>query len=170
MMPSLPDHIELHCGRIHRGWSGTSVGEDWPFQIIEMRGGSLAGISVFSTLGLSKYPLLNYAKHTSIQQELIFVSQTQTGERNIPALLLDLGTEAVNSGRAYTIKTLVGPRQSNVVVGTGFSALYLTTPGCLPDSFGIFNGVREGKVFILWAIPVFYDEAAYIQHYGGDKF
>lgn len=162
--------LENHAGTIQRAWNQYPGEEKWPFQVIEMRGGVLEGISVFATLGLSEFSLRSKSQEKSIRHELILSIPTALGELNVPSLLHSLGKEAIDKGRAYFRGEVIGPRPGVLLPNTGFKALFVAPPVCFPDSFSSFNSPDGSTIIIAWLIPIYLVEALFVSANGWNQF
>src|SRR5438105_9150582 len=106
---TLLEHIESYLGETEGGWRDPP-GEQWPFYVLQFNNGPISKATVFSTLGLSEFELASPFAGRTIRHELIFMAQSGFGYRNIPAILHDVGTEAISRGRAYLCGEVIGPR------------------------------------------------------------
>ncbi len=177
-MATLIAHLERHLGPIQHGWSETPDGGSTPFQVAECRGGPLQGISAFVTLGLCRYALPSgLCEHglrspgagESIRHELIITAQTRFGARNIPALLQQVGMEAISRGSAYLRGEVLGPRGC-LFEGKPFEALYVALPVFLEDQFTCFETEDGHDAVIAWLVPVTRAEARYVDEQGWEQF
>src|SRR3954452_12207515 len=93
--------LESHLGTIEFGWTKDDRGEQLPVQIAKYSEGPFSGTKTFSTLGLNKVPLTSYVSGKQIWQELIFVSYSNIGNLNLPALLAQVSQMALVSQTAF---------------------------------------------------------------------
>lgn len=158
-------HFERHLGPIQHGWNSKLDGWHAPFQVIQMGGGSIKGAKVLVTLGLSNYSLSINDKSTHLRQELMFMFYEEDGPRNLPAVLQQVGLEALSRDKAYSLGEVLGPR-GELTTGSELEALFITQPVYLPDSFHVFRPVGDEPIVIGWLVPITVSEAAYIKIHG----
>jgi hypothetical protein len=165
---SLIAHYEKYLGTIQGGWSRFDE-RRLPFQIVECRSERLRGISSFATLGFSKYALAMGSSGRTIRSELMMVAHTSFGSKNIPALMEQVGSEAIESGSAYLYGDVIGPR-GQLFEDKAFEALYVTTPVCMPDRFAVLECQEGNDIVIAWLIPITHSEAHFVFKNGPDAF
>jgi hypothetical protein len=90
--------LENHLGAIECGWTKDDMGGLLPVQIAKYSKGPFSGTKSFSTLGLNKVPLTSYVSGKQIWQELIFVTYSNIGNLNIPAILAQVSQMALDNG------------------------------------------------------------------------
>ena len=168
-MAKLVEHLEKHLGRIEKGWDRTPDRDDIPFQVIACRGGAHAGVRAFSTLGLSSQGLRSAVSEKVIHQELFLAVPETFGEANLPALLQQVGLEAIEANLAYLRGDVIGPR-GPLLDGKTFEALYVAMPVYFPDSFGACRLSDSVTVVIAWLIPITKREAAFVARQGWGAF
>ena len=168
-MPSLIEHYEKYFGMVQHGWSKSADATDMPFQVVECQGGTFQGMSCFATLGLSMHELRSSTTGKAIRQELFLVAPTNFGSRNIPGLLQQIGTEALDGGLAYLRGDVIGPR-GNLFEGKAFQAIYVSMPVYFPEALKTFVGEEGYAIVIAWLVPITQIEAFYIRNYGWEKF
>jgi hypothetical protein len=163
---SLVDHLEAHLGRIERGWLESPDGDKMGFSVVECR--PTAGHRWFSTLGLSNFALRCPRSSKIIRLELVFAAPESFGARNIPALMQNVGAEAIGLERAYLRGEVIGPRGS-LLDGLPFTALYVAMPAYFPDSFHAFQDDNRTVVFA-WLVPIMDSEAEFVAKRGWSEF
>jgi hypothetical protein len=161
-------HLEDHLGRITRGWRTGEHGGPLPFDVVELERSPLAGVKVLSTVGLSKTPLCVAGATKHLRQEYVAMFRESDGARNMPALLQQIGTEALAKGRGHMIGDVLGPR-GPLRAGATVSALYVAMPVYLPESFASCREGDEAIVFA-WLVPITAAEAHYIREHGSHAF
>jgi hypothetical protein len=167
-MKDLIEHLESHLGPIQVGWKD-SDGTVWPFHVLRFSGGPLANAVTYSTLGLSDTPLPSPVSPKQVRHELLFMARPAFGDRNIPALLHQVGTEALGRGRPYLRGDVIGPR-GTLMPGTAMEALYVSLPVYLPDSFATYRSPAGVACVLAWLVPITRDEAAFVKTGGWDAF
>ena len=88
MTAPLIQHLEATLGPIECGYE-----HDWPFYVLRFAGGPIAECYTFVTLGLSDHILFNPHNQREFRQELVLMARPEWSERNIPAILHQVGTE-----------------------------------------------------------------------------
>jgi hypothetical protein len=80
--------MELCFGRIQHGFDAPTTGDAVDeVQFIECRGGFVGGVSVVSTLGLSRFALESSTSEKKIRQELFFLAKEDQLPDNTAAVL-----------------------------------------------------------------------------------
>lgn len=167
-MNSLIAHLESHLGQIESGWRD-SDGTNWPFHVLRFSGGPLAGTVTYCTLGLSDTPLQSPVSAKQVRHELLLMARPAFCDRNIPAVLHQVGTEAIRAGRPYLRGDVIGPR-GTLILGTRMEALYVSLPAYLPDSFAACTAPDGTARVFAWLVPITSDEAAFAKAKGWDAF
>lgn len=167
-MNELVRHLETHLGQISGGWKD-SDGTDWPFYVVRFLGGPISDTVTYSTLGLSDVPLPSPVSDKQVTHELIFMTRLLTSDRNVPAILHELGVEAISRQRPYLAHEVIGPR-GTLIEGTKMEALYVTVPVYLPDSFAVCQSPEGASRVFAWLVPITRDEAAFIRTKGWKEF
>jgi len=168
-MTGLVEHLEAHLGPIEAGWSSDADGDAVPFQVARFAHGPVAGTRVFSTLGLSDYPLPSRASDKLIRHELVMLAREVFGERNIPGLLQQVGLEALRKSSPYLRGDVIGPR-GPLFNGSEMRALYVAMPVYFPDSFAVFEPPDGEPIVMGWLVPILEREAAYVRAKGWEAF
>ena len=88
---------------------------------------------------------------------------------NVPAILHQVGTEAINKGRAYLRGDVIGPR-GTLISGTGMEAIYVSVPVYLPDSFATYNSPEGVCSIFAWLVPITCPEAEFAKTKGWEAF
>lgn len=163
------DHIEKYLGAIQHGWKTSPDGEPMKFQVIECLGGELAQARVFSTLGLSDFPLRSAASDKLIRHELLIAVPDSFEHRNIPAVLQQLASDVLKRESAY-LRGEVVERNNPIFSGKPFHAFYAAIPIILPEKFGTFLFGGGDQAVFVWMVPITKLEASYVRSKGWSKF
>lgn len=166
--PKVVAHLESCLGPVDAGWRHAEAGYPLPFDVALFRSGPLEDSATFSTVGLSNQELRSERSGKVIRHELVVVTRQGFGVRNIPALMQQLGMEAIREGRAYLRGEVVGPRDA-IFEGTQMAAFYVSAPSCFPSSFARV-ATSEGVVVFAWFIPITRPEAEYVLREGWEQF
>jgi hypothetical protein len=168
----LIEHLESELGIIKTGWNKFPEEEEtWPFQVAEMNNGFYQNISAFSTIGLSWYPLVSDVSGKIIYQELIILLPENYGQRNVPAVLHDIGQYALDNSRAYLRGEVFDYYQGVIFTETNFTAFYIARPVYFSDNFFECHDSKTGnKIILCWLIPIYQSEKIFIKENGWNKF
>jgi Suppressor of fused protein (SUFU) len=167
-VPHVIGHIEKFCGPIVQGWSCDADGNEMPFQVAQMQGGPIAGTTTYSTLGLSKIPLLARNSDRVIRHELVMLSRSNAIPKNMPSLLQEVAMEAVQRNVAYVRGEVIGPRRS-LFRGSTVTALYVAIPVYFPQDFSTVE-YDVGRAIFAWLVPITGQEVSLINEIGWDEF
>lgn len=168
-MSSLIEHYEQYVGTVQHGWSRSADGIAMPFHVVECRGSAFQGVSIFATAGMSEFELGSAASSKVIRQELLLAVPTGFGARNIPGLLQQIGTEAIDRGLAYLRGNVIGPR-GDLFEGKAFQAIYVTIPVYFPEALRTFKGDDGQSIVIAWLVPITQSENFYVREHGWEAF
>lgn len=157
-MSTLIDHLERFCGPLQYGVSREVNGEQLPFHVVRLESSGSSGIQVLSTLGLSNYALESRVSGKTILHELIVVLRIDQPLKSLPAVLVDIGIEAIEAGVAYLRGDVIGPR-GPLAEGSELTALYAAIPSCFPDEFHSFVREDGATVVFVWLVPISTEEA-----------
>ncbi len=166
----ITDHLERHLGSIEQGWSTSATGEKVPFSVVRLSGGLvLKNRKVFATVGLSDHILTSRGSTKRIRQELVFIAPVAFGDRSIPALLQQVGLQALQRHRALLRGDVLGPRGLLFEHGE-MEALYVSIPVYLPEPFASFERTAGETVIMAWLVPISGAEAAFVEQHGWEAF
>src|SRR5215471_1203614 len=163
------DHIEKYLGKIQGGWKTTPDGNPMGFQIIECWGGQIPKARAFSTLGLSDFPLRSAVSEKIIRHELLMAVPDSFGERNVPAVLQQLGSNALERKSAYLAGEVV-ELGNPIFSGLPFYAFYTAIPVVLPEQFRSYAFEDGERMVFAWMVPITKLEAAYVRRQGWSRF
>ncbi|MDR6881017.1 hypothetical protein J2X61_002766 [Bacillus sp. 3255] len=162
--------MERHPGTIQYCWSKDADGNKLPFQIVKYSNGHpFSGTTTYSTLGLSNDTLKSSVSGKQIRQELVFVSDSTFGDKNIPGIIQQVGLKALNNKMAYLRGDVIGPYGS-LFDNSRLEALYVTLPIYFPNSFHTFFGNDNFPIVMSWLVPITLEEANFAKLNGWDKF
>lgn len=162
-------YLESFLGKIERGWSKDADGKEIPFQVVKYSGGPFPNTVTYSTLGLSNEKLASPVSIKQIRQELIFISYSSFGDKNVPGILQQVGLRALKSKNSYLRGEVIGP-YGPLFKASELEALYVTIPVYFPDSFHTFNSKSSISVVQSWLVPITSKEANFVKQNGWDKF
>jgi hypothetical protein len=164
----LPAHLESFLGPIDGGWRDCD-GTKWPFQVVRFSGGPITGARTFVTLGFSFTLLHSPECEGEFRLELMIMARQSFGDRNIPALLHQIGMYAVSSKHGYLRGSVLGPN-GRIFEGSEMEAFYVTVPTYLPDEFAEFAHCEHYGGSIAWLIPIYRSEATFVSEQGWNAF
>ncbi len=162
----LADHIEEYLGEILTKYAKDQEGNDVPFLVAHCPSG-IESVRVFCTIGLSNYPLDCRGKH--ILQELMFEVLHKHGVRNYPAILQQLGKQALEKQTAFAPGDIV-ELPYRIFEDRDFHSFYATRPGFMPEEFLEYKTGDGDKVTFTILLPVSPQEEKYIKKYGYERF
>lgn len=167
MRPPLIKHYEDHLGEIIAGWSGDEEGRAMPFQVV-LFPGTISGVNVLGTAGVSSVPLVLGQGSKVLRQELVLMFREHDGAQNLPGVLQQLGTEMLAKNAAYSPGQVIGPR-GPIVEGATVCAFYVAPPAYFPESFQVCRETPEPVVFA-WLVPITETEATFVRAQGREAF
>lgn len=91
------------------------------------------------------------------------------GERNVPAVLQQVGVEILGTGRAVLRGDLI-ELGGAVIAGTSMTGLYATLPVYCNDAFASCPVEDGPEVAIVWLVPVHPSEADFVRTSGWQAF
>jgi hypothetical protein len=168
-MNGLFEHVESFLGQMEYGWKD-SDGTVWPFHVLRFSGGPIANTITITTMGLSDTPMPSPVSNKQIRHELLFMARPSFCDGNIPAILHQVGMEAISDNRPYLRGELIGPRRGTLIAGTRIEALYVTNPFYLPDSFAPYRSPEGIACVFAWLIPITAKEAEFASKLGWKRF
>lgn len=161
--------LENYFGEIEYGWNVDYEGNVLPFQIVKYKKGPFTGTTTYSTLGLSKQNLFSPISNKKIRQELIFVSYSNFGDKNIPGILQQVGLQAINNKVAYLRGDVIGP-YGKLFEYSNLEALYVSIPVYFPETLQTYKDDGDLPIIQTWLFPITFNEAKFIKENGWDEF
>jgi hypothetical protein len=162
-MAHLVEHLEQYLGTIAGGWSKDADGNRMHAQIIRIVDGPIQGVTSYSTLGLSRYPLALPAK-APVRMELLMMVRSGHFERFVPSIMQQLVDGVIHQGRAPLRGEVIGP-WGPLDPDTGLEAFYFGSPVYQPEEF-VTCADPEGSIVISWLMPLYPAEAAFVSTHG----
>lgn len=157
----LPEHYELHLGKIARGWSDET--EKHGIQIVCFERQPEAGVKTYATLGLSRY-IVELPGQKLIRQELLISANELFASDAVAGLVLSLAEYIVKRGKALLRGEVIGPG-APVVEGSTLAAIYVTNPSPFDRSFAEFDSGSPATVFA-YLVPITGEEATLVSKRG----
>ncbi len=164
----LIEHLESNFGRIESGWNSQEPA-DPAIQIVEFRGGKMAGVTVISTLGLSSFALQSSVSKKQIRQELFIMLKDGQLDSRLPAILDQVARESVRTNRPV-LRGEVVEKQNPVLGERNLVALYATLPVYYPERFWTLHDEDQGDVAFGWLLPIKRKEESYVRQNGWSAF
>jgi hypothetical protein len=158
----LIEHVEASLGSMAGGWASDASGRPLPFQIGRFEGAPAAGLTTYSTLGLSRHALDQ--PNGSVRQELVMAIDDRYASDQLPALLATVG-EMVLDGHRALLRGEVLPPRGPIVDGAALEALYVAAPVVFAEEFAQFDGTEPPTIFA-WLVPIRASEAELIASHG----
>jgi len=167
--PALIEHMELCFGRIQHGFDAPTTGDAVDdVQFVECRGGFVRGVSVVSTLGLSRFALESSTSEKKIRQELFFMAKEDQLPDATAAVLHQVVGHLTRTNRAVLRGHAIN-RPGTLFHGLDFVALYCTLPIYYPNE--MWTCRSEGiEVALCWLLPITEAEWAFHARNGWSKF
>jgi Suppressor of fused protein (SUFU) len=167
--PALIEHMELCFGRIQRGFEPPTTGDAVDeVQFVECRGGFVRGVSVVSTLGLSRFALESSTSEKKIRQELFFMAKEDQLPDNAAAVLHQVVGHLTRTSKAV-LRGHAIKRPGILFHKWDFVALYSTLPIYYPHE--MWTCRSEGiEVVPCWLLPITEAERGFHARNGWSKF
>lgn len=164
---SLIDHLELYFGKIESGreskeWADSAI------QVVECRHGTIPGVIVVSTLGLSNFAIKSTVSGKEIRQELFVMVKDEQVDPRLVAALDQVARECARTDKPV-LRGEVVEKQNHLLEKGDFVALYATLPIYYPNASWTFHA-KEGDVVFCWFLPIKAEERLYIQQHGWAAF
>lgn len=166
MIKGLVDHVERHLGEIAGEWDADPEGNPLPFGIVHYAPAAddERGIEVFSTLGMSDYPL----GERGVRVELLMIGRYGMTAGSIPPILHHAGMMPIDADDVPQLGDVYTDVESLREVSP-MDMLYVGRPLYQRPEFSPFdNGVA--RVHFLWLIPIHDVEADFIEDRGWQEF
>lgn len=157
---SLPAHYERNLGPIVQGWSDKNSSDG--LQIISFASQPEAGVTTFSTLGLSRF-VLKLSGNRDIRQELLVSANDGFSRSEVASFLLSLAESLLEGKQALLRGEVIGPGDP-IIPGASVRAIYVANPSPFNDSLTQFTSAPP-TVFA-YLIPITFDEAALVRNHG----
>lgn len=168
---SLISHIENYLGKIERACTRTSEGKDLSFHILKCTEGQVSDTKAFCTIRLGSHCLPSKTSDKVIHHELVMMVPSIFPDSNIPALLQQLGSFAIQRNSAYLRGEVVGGTESGAIFkDKPFTAFYVATPNALPEQFATYPCKDGQSLVFAWLIPITTSEAHFVRTHGWEKF
>jgi len=166
---ALVEHMELCFGRIQHGFEAPTTGDAVDeVQFVECRGGFVRGISVVSTLGLSRFALESSTSEKKIRQELFFMAKGDQLPDNAAAVLHQVVGQLTRTNKAVLRGDAI-KRPGTLFHKGDLVALYSTLPIYYPNE--MWTCRSEGaEVVLCWLLPITEAEWAFHARNGWCKF
>lgn len=171
MIDAVSDHLERHLGAIVGDWARTPDGDDLAFRVVHFEPVRGRAVEVYCTLGISDYPL----GPEGLRVELMMITPMSLSEGAIPPILVHVGEMPIEADEI--------PRLGDVFAGvealadiSPMTSLYVGRPVYQPPDFALFElaGPHEREdpvtVAVLWLIPIYDREAAFVDDEGWEAF
>lgn len=159
------EHVEKHIGDIEQGWKDKK--SSLALQIVSFKDSPAESITTYHSLGMSNSVLvLNKGK--KVRQELVTSFYSISISGMIVSLLMSLCEAILDRGNAV-LRGEVIPLSMDLAERIGFSAVYCTNPIFFDDDFCTYDETAPPTV-IVWIVPIYESESAYIEINGWEKF
>jgi hypothetical protein len=166
---SLVDHIEKYLGKIEGAWTRSPEHGKMDFHVLSCVHGQIDQARTFCTVGLGNFPLVSAVSNRVIRHELLILAPESFGNRNIPALLQQLGLGALKRKSAY-LRGEVIEGASAIFKERSFSAFYAAIPNIISQDFSVYRDEQGVEVVFVWMVPIMPAEAKFTRAHGWSKF
>lgn len=164
---SIIDHYESVLGP-YVAKADWAVEQHPKFEVLAFEERPELGGKTYASFGISKHALVSAVSGISMRQEfLMTVAEVPAGD-SVGLLIAQVGREVLDSHSAALKGSVIGPR-GPLFPGTQMEALYVTTPGYLPEGFETFRGPQR-DTFVAWLLPITHSEAHFVLRYGSCPF
>lgn len=158
-------HAESFLGEIARGWDDPDAAAN--VQVICFEDAPEVGVSTFVTLGLSKH-VLQLRSDKTVRHELVMPVAHGVSSALPVQLLLSLA-EFVLESHVALLRGQVVPLPNAAQRELGFIAVYCASPSFVADAFATCRESNPATV-VVWTIPIYYSEVAFIREIGWSAF
>lgn len=162
-------HLEIYLGAVAEGWTQNGDGVPLPFDVLRFDSAPSAGTVTFATVGLSQRPLLSLQTGKAIPQEFMMSCHENQKDLNIPAVLQQVGAQALRRGQALLRGELMGPR-GPLFPRLQLTALYAAIPIYFPDSMHSMVDRNGAETVFVWLLPLYESEARLVAEKGWETF
>jgi Suppressor of fused protein (SUFU) len=159
----LIQHMESYFGTIEAGW-GLKENTDSAVEIVEFRTGFAAKAAVFSTLGMSSFPIKSADGEKQIRQEIFVMVRPGQRDARLSAVLKQIALERVRESKPV-LRGEVIQRPGQIFLQFDFEAFYATLPIYYPKESWTF-GEGDDEVMFCWLLPIRQMEHQFIQMRG----
>lgn len=166
MSSNIIEHVESYLGKIDQGWSAPPESSS-KFSIACFRDQPVEGVSTYVTLGLNHH-ILSMPEKREVRQELVLSAFESVPSDEIVSFMLRFTDLVLSRHEALLRGQVVGPGQP-LFSGSAVNAIYASMPVIFEEGFNTFEGTSPPTVLV-WLIPIFSDEARYIEEHGWEDF
>ncbi|GAA3058303.1 suppressor of fused domain protein [Kitasatospora albolonga] len=172
-MSGIVNHLESRLGPMGGGWSVNLGDASGKLTVCSFYGGNISGVTSFSTVGLSNFPLRDLKDPEDDRDyhiEIIGCQYAPQGDYGpFPGSLEGVASQLISSGdllRRGDIVDLPGP----MAPGSEMVALYAAMPVYFDPDFSSVH-LEDGRgVAIVWMIPIGAAEVEFVRTYGWEEF
>jgi hypothetical protein len=139
------------CSRVPEspGMVGTGDDSEWvdpAIQVVEFRGGTISGVTILSTLGLSEFSLHSPVSGKEIRQELFLIVKDGQMNAKLAGILDQVAREHVRNDLPVLRGNVIS-KPGLILDKEGFVELYATLPVYYPNAFWTFHAEEGDVVF-----------------------
>ena len=162
MNSDIVQHLEVHLGKIARGW-----GDAGEIQVVQFPDQPQKGIVTYSTLGLSSTPLpMNQGR--TVRQELLVSVDSSFKPESVASFLVTFAEDVRGQDRALLRGDVVGPSEP-LVPGVRARAVYASIPVFFDEDLATYRGSSPPTVLV-WLIPLPPEDAEFVKTQGWESF
>ncbi len=169
-MPELIDHLEKRLGCMLGAWSPSGGAASGAPPVACFRGGRIAGVQGFATIGLFGAALRHptTGRHFHLELLALEYDRRPTGYGFFPQVLEHVAERLLASGTAV-LRGDVVPLPSPLPGGV-MTALYAALPVYFDNDFASLAIENGSDVAIVWLIPITREESVFIHAHGWKSF
>ena len=160
------EHVESYLGKIDQGWNAPLESKNH-FSIARFCDQPVEGMSTYMTLGLNHH-ILSMTEEREVRQELVFSAFVPDPSNEIVFFMLRFADLVLSKHEALLRGQVIGPGKS-LFSNSAMNAIYISMPVIFEEGFNTFEGSSPPTVLV-WLVPIFADEARYVEKYGWGKF
>ena len=166
--PAIFEHIEHYLGPVNAGFTENAIGEPSSFQVVRCTG-RVKDTTFYCTLGLGSHPLCPSPSASPVRHELLIALPRYFGTLNIPSLLQQLGSIAIDRGKPYAEGELMLGKNP-VFDQWPFRGFFVTHPCVIEDeAFAICTREDGRQVHFLWMVPLYRSEIDFARAHGPSR-
>ncbi|MBV1829708.1 suppressor of fused domain protein [Komagataeibacter sp. AV436] len=160
-------HYTRYLGPVAQDWRDRTPG--WPMRLVAFDGTSAQNERFFATCGLGRQAA-RMPDGRELHCELIFAAHQDGPTDDIVRMMLGV-SELVGRSKDALLRGDVIRFTAPILPGTLLTGLYCTMPAFCPSDFACLEPAGSGApIVMIWLIPVYESEKAYIRAQGWRRF
>ncbi len=161
------DHYTRYLGPVAQDWRDRTPG--WPMRLVAFDGTPARNERFFATCGLGQHDA-RMPDGCNLHCELIFATHQDAPMDDVVRMMLGV-SELVGRSKDALLAGDVIKFTASILPGTQLTGLYCTMPVfCLPGFASLEPADGGAPIIMIWLIPVYECEKAYIKTHGRRRF